>query len=182
MWSPRITILLVFLALLGTDGCKQKSPEERGREETVKKAGYLKGVGEGLKNEGEVAAQALGEGLGKVVKGASGGVMGGFNTFAVEIAPAAAAKGLKLSRVQVLRRDDKPEADKAPAKSVTAYLMSDQNYAGSLRLVALDSAKKEVGRSTITVTIANGEAKYVDFSFDTRTPLEEVKSVVLQTP
>jgi hypothetical protein len=176
MTTSRTVVLLTALLLLGSAGCHRKTQEERGREDAANKANYIKGVGEGLKKEGEAAAQSLGEGVGKVVKSASGGVSGGYFTFNIEIAGTALGKGLKISRAEQRRQEKSEES-----RTITAYILADQGYSGSLRLVALDSTRQEVGRATTKATLETGDAKYIDFKFDIRTPMKEVKTIVLQT-
>lgn len=183
MAASRALVLLSIFALLGTGGCRRKTQEERGHEDTANKANYIKGVGEGLKKEGEAAAQSLGEGVGKVVKSASGGVSGGYFAFNTEIAASATGKGLKISRAELRRVEDKGKEENAEeSKTITAYILADKNYSGALRLVALDSTKREIGRSSAKAELEAGDAKYIDFKFDARTPMKEVKTIQLQTP
>lgn len=182
MSSPRAAALSLILAAIasGAGGCRSKTEEERGHAAAADKASFLKGVGEGLKKEGEQAALAVGEGVGKVVKSATGGVAGGFTSYDVVVEPSATARGLQVSRAEL--RTDAGAVAAGGTRPVSAYLVAGQAYSGPVRLLALDVAKKEVGRSNASVTLKAGDAAYVDFAFDERTPMMQVRTVVLLVP
>lgn len=182
--SPLFFSLCIALSL---SGCDKRTAEEKGRDKAAEKAGYVKGVGEALKKEGEEAAQSLGEGMGKVMKGTTSGLAGGLASYAIEVAPEATALGLSMTRAELRSLDaKKAEGAAKDAKEesktypISAYVIAAKSYTGKLRLIALDSKKNEVGRAVVEVKMADQDAKYIDFAFDERTPVVQVKAVRLQ--
>lgn len=64
---------------------------------------------------------------------------------------------------------------------ITVYLVADRTYSGGLELRALDEKGLEVGRSRATLRMDAGSARFVDFLFDPRTPLDEVAAAELRS-
>lgn len=183
-YKTSIRSLLFIATAISATACDQRTPEEKGKAIAAEKAGYVKGIGEALKKDGEEAAQSLGEGVGKVVKSASAGVNGGYSTFASALSPEAAAMGLSMTRAY-LNTDPSPEADdkeNAGKHRISTYLQATNGYSGKLSLIALDSKGQEIGRASGETRFGQGDAGYVDFMFDKRTPIMETKTVRLQLP
>jgi hypothetical protein len=65
-------------------------------------------------------------------------------------------------------------------KKVNVYLIAKNDFKGKLIMKAFNSDKKEIGRSSIEVTIKKDDAKYVDFSFDERTHLLQTDYFTIQ--
>ena len=174
---------LLPLALLA---CQKKTAEERGADAANEKIGYVQGIGNALQTKGQDAAHALGAGVGQVAKGTGGGLEAGFAEFAVRLAPSATQKGLKINNARRNGEsspivDEKSSAVTEGGKVVTAYLLAGSTLIKTkVRLLALDKTDKELGRASVNLELAAGDAKYVDFKFDSRTPLNEVSTVVLE--
>lgn len=176
--------LLILIAVsTSIAACDQRTAEEKGKAVAAEKAGYVKGIGEALKKEGEEAAQSLGEGVGKVVKSASAGVEGGYSSFASTLSPETAAMGLNMTRAY-LNTAAAPSVDEhkedAGKHRVSTYLHATNGYSGKLSLTALDGRGQEIGRAVGEIQLGRGDAGYVDFLFDKRTPIMETKTVRLQ--
>lgn len=137
--------------------------EESGKFLAEKQAQMVKGVGEGLKGKGKEGAESLSEGVGEVLKGTAQGLDKSLGEVKVTTADAVAARGLKVERGQRRAVGGKD--------GISLYLISDQAFDGKLMLRVVDAAGKEVGRSTVELKRAAGDAGYVDFVFDERTPL-----------
>lgn len=172
----------IALLVVGLAACQKKTEEEKGHDLTADKANYVKGVGEGLKNEGEQAAQSLGEGIGKIIKSGTSGVTGGLLAVDASATASASTHGLRLSKAE--RLSDKAAQDaSAPAEKkhmITAYIIADKDFSGKLRLVALGNKRAEIGRAALELKLAAGEARYVDFAFDERMSFNDVKLVELE--
>lgn len=166
--------------------CQKKTAEERGADAANEKIGYVQGIGHALETKGQDAAHALGAGVGQVAKGTGGGLSAGFSEFAVRLAPSASQKGLQINNARLNGEasaivDEKSSSVTEGGKIVTAYLLAGQSALnGKVRLLALDKKDKELGRASATLELAAGDAKYVDFKFDQRTPLTEVSTMVLE--
>ena len=95
-------------------------------------------------------------------------------------------KGLKINNARRNGEsspivDEKSSAVTEGGKVVTAYLLAGPTLIKTkVRLLALDKTDKELGRASVNLELAAGDAKYVDFKFDSRTPLNEVSTVVLE--
>jgi hypothetical protein len=75
-----------------------------------------------------------------------------------------AANGLALTRAA---RGEEGTA----SHTITAYVTFDKPFTDSLELRAYDSEDREVGRSKLDSDEKESAAKYLDFTFDQRTPL-----------
>jgi hypothetical protein len=169
-----LAALLAVLVPLG--GCRSKSKEEilqaaedKARLETEKKSRAVQGVGEGLQTAGKEGAQALSKGVGEVFKGTARGFDQSLAAVQVKAGSGLEAAGLAVPRASRQR---------GGAPTITAYVISEQPFAGTLRLRALE-AGREVGRSQVRLTREAGEAAYVDFAFDPRVPLGTVAELEL---
>ncbi len=135
---------------------KLKAAEDEGNFLIATKARLLKGAGESLKKEGKEAAETLAEGGGSLVKG----------LMEVKFTPheSVARNGLGVSRAA--------RGEEGTARhTVTAYVTFEKGFDGTLEMRAYDVQDREVGRSKIDTNEAESGAKYVDFTFDERTPL-----------
>lgn len=169
----RVLGSLLLVALLTACPSKEeivKKAEEASKFAAEKQAAVAKGVGEGLKGEGKVGAEALSEGVGEVVKGAAKGFDKSLHAVKLELAPELASKGVRAERGSRLDSG----ASQPSRRGITIYLIYDQPFAGKLAVRALDEAGKELGRALADVKQPAGAAGYVDFVFDERTPFESV--------
>ncbi len=168
--------MTVALLVSGVFGCKSKEEQLKEAEEDAKfkadmKGAMVKGVGEALQGSGQEGMQALSKGLGDVVKGAAKGFDASLDAVQVKPAQTLTDKGMRVERAS--RR---AAAQAGQPAVITAYVLSDKDYKGTLMLRALDDGGKEVGRSKAEVTQKPGDAAYVDFPFDERVPLNTIST------
>ena len=143
---------------------KLKAAEDEGNLLIAAKARLLKGAGESLKKEGKEAAETLAEGGGSLVKGLGTGIEKGLMEVKFTPHESVARNGLGVSRAA--------RGEQGTARhTVTAYVTFEKGFNGTLEMRAYDVQDREVGRSKIDTTEAESGAKYVDFTFDERTPL-----------
>jgi hypothetical protein len=171
-------LMLIALITLSLLACKDREQvlqeaEEQGKLQVEKKAQQLKGIGEGLKDKGKQSAQALGEGVGEVLKGAAQGLEKSLHEVKIDAPAELAKKGVKVERAQ---RQDDP----AKGEGVTVYMIFEREYGGNLALKAIDASGNEVGRAVVEVFRNRGDAAYVDFIFDQRTPMTAVDRFALE--
>lgn len=165
-------LLLVSLAVLVVaPGCfcqsreeKLNAAEDQGNLLVATKARLLKGAGEAVKKEGKDAVETLTEGTGQVVKGIGEGVEKGFKAVKVKLDESAASNGIAVTRAVYGEEGTK-------SHTVTAYVTFEKAFSGVLELRVYDGTEAEVGRAKVDVTEKESNAKYVDFTFDERTPL-----------
>jgi hypothetical protein len=171
-------VFVVAVAMLALS-CKTReerlnAAEEKGKEVVEVKARIAKGAGEALQGEGKNAAEELAAGAGQLVKGVGKGFEKG-TALRLAVSADLGTKGVEATRASRESKSDKPDQ-----KIVTVYVVLKGPFTGSLELLALDSEKKEVGRASAKLAEAAATAKYVDFAFDARTPLEAVENLELR--
>lgn len=165
----RLLILAVTAASLSACCCqsreeKLKAAEDDGNLLVATKARLLKGAGEAVKKEGKEAAETLAEGGGELVKGLGTGIEKGLMEVKLTPHETVAANGLGVSRAA---RGEQGTA----AHTITAYVTFEKGFAGTLEMRAFDTQDREVGRAKVDSDEKESGAKYVDFTFDQRTPL-----------
>jgi hypothetical protein len=167
MKMKKITILLsvLFLVSCMSKEEKMKAAEEEGNELISVKAKLIEGAGDALQNEGKKAIESATKGIGEVIKGANSGITESINVSKVISEPSFQTNFEECKAEKIYGSD----ADKV--KKVNVYLIAKNNFKGKLILKAFDKDKKEIGRSSLEVSIEKEDAKYVDFSFDERTHL-----------
>ena len=112
--------------------------------------------------------------MGEIIKGVNTGFSESLNT--AEVQAEAAFKAIfEDCKAEKIYGED---ADKT--KKVTIYLIAKKDFKGKLVLKALNEDKKEIGRSSLDVSIKQDEAKYVDFIFDSRTHLLQTEYFVIK--
>ena len=62
----------------------------------------------------------------------------------------------------------------------TAYIIFNKNFDGIITSRVIDEQGKEFGRSSVTINALQGEAKYVDFVFDSRTNIDRSDKIIVQ--
>jgi hypothetical protein len=160
---------LLLFALLAVAACKSKeeklaSAEQQAQLLAETKARLAKGIGEAMQGEGKAAAQAVAAGAGEMVKGIGKGLDKSIKEVKVLVAANLAEQGVKVTRGS--------HGEGGEGKVVSVYVVFDKPYAGSLELRALDEAKAEVGRAQAKVDEKAPNAKYLDFTFDARAPID----------
>jgi hypothetical protein len=158
----RIAAALVALSMVLGTGCKRKTAEERGKAAADEKAGFVKGVGDSLKDKGREAAQSMGGGVVQVWDGFKEGVEG-TPVGQVRITPELEGYGAQTTRVQL-----------TSGGVINAYVIAEKPFKRELRLKALDKDDREIGRARAVVDFPADHAEYVDFEFDERTPMSQV--------
>lgn len=167
-----LILLILSFVLAPLAGCKSKeellkAAEEEGRLLAEKKARMAKGVGEALKDEGAAAAEALGEGTGKVLDGVGRGLEKGLEAVEISTSDALLESKLHAERAGRHREGDAP--------AIKVYVVLEAPFKGTLSLVGRDGEGKEVGRSKVDLDEASATGKYVVFTFDKLTDLTQAK-------
>lgn len=171
-----ISILLSVLLLASCQSKEEKMKEanEDGNEVVAVKAKFIEGAGEALQNEGKKAAKSASKGVGEIIKGVNSGISESINVAEVQSDPAFKANFEDCKAEKIYGEDSDA------TKKVTVYLIAKKDFSGKLLLRAFNDEKKEIGRSSLEVTIKKDDAKYVDFVFDARTHLLQTESFVIK--
>lgn len=170
--------LTIVLAVIALSSCrsreeKLKAAEDEGNLLVATKAKLLKGAGEAVKKEGKEAAVVVAEGGGELIKGLGTGLQKGLTEVTVKPHETFVAAGLGVTRAA---RDE----DGTKKHSITAYVTFDKPFSGSLEMRVYDAESREVGRAKADADEKESTAKYVDFTFDERTPLLSAGSFELR--
>jgi hypothetical protein len=165
----RLAMLALTAVLLSACLCKSreeklKDSEDEGNLLVATKARLLKGAGEAVKKEGKEAAESVAEGTGEVFKGLGKGLEKGLMEVKVKSHESVAAAGLGVTRAA---RGE----DGTAKNTVTAYITFEKAFAGALEVRVYDGEDREVGRAKVDLDEKESGAKYIDFTFDPRTPL-----------
>lgn len=161
--SVLISVLLLTACMSKEE--KLKKAEEEGNELVSVKAKLVDGAGKALQKEGKEAVESASKGIGELIKGVDSGVKESIN-FSKVISEPTFQQNFEECKAEKVYGSD---AEKI--KKVNVYLMAKNDFKGKLILKAFDANKKEIGRSSIEVSIKKEDAKYVDFLFDERTHL-----------
>jgi len=172
----KILILFCVLTLASckTKEEKMKEAEEEGNELVATKAKLIEGAGIALQKEGKSAIESATKGVGELVKGANSGITESLNVSSVISQPS-----FKVN-FEDCKAEKKYASDTDKEKKVTVYLIAKNDFKGKLLLKAFNADKKEIGRSSIEITIKKEDAKYEDFSFDERTHLLKTDYFTIQ--
>jgi hypothetical protein len=167
--TMRLSILALTALLFSACLCKSreeklKDSEDEGNLLVATKARLLKGAGEAVKKEGKEAAETVAEGTGEVFKGLGKGLEKGLMEVKVKAHESVAANGLGVTRAA---RGEDGTAN----HTITAYVTFEKAFAGALEVRVYDAEDREVGRAKTDLEEKESGAKYVDFTFDSRTPL-----------
>lgn len=172
--------LIMLLVAVTLSGClcrsreeKLKAAEDEGNLLVATKAKLIKGAGEAVKKEGKEAAVVVAEGSGELIKGLGTGLQKSLSEVAVTPHESCVAAGLGVTRAA---RDE----DGTKKHSITAYVTFDRPFSGGLEMRVYDAERREVGRAKAEVDEKETTAKYVDFTFDARTPLLSAGSFELR--
>ncbi|MDR3261670.1 MAG: hypothetical protein LBT78_07515 [Tannerella sp.] len=170
--------ILVAAILLALTSCRSreeqnKKAEETGQAVTEKKAGFLKGVGEGLKGAGKEVAELVSEGIGEVVKGANEGFDKSMVRMEVRV-PEEQKEYLTVSRTEVHTNDSTLK------KEIIVYTVFEKDCDGKLILKAHDKGGEEIGRSAVTVKETSDNGRFVEFPFDERTSFTLIHYLTLE--
>jgi hypothetical protein len=165
----RLLIFAVTAISLSACCCKSREEKLQGAEDEgnlliAMKAKMLKGAGEAVKKEGKEAAETIAEGGGELVKGLGSGIEKGLMEVKFTPHESVAANGLGVSRAARGEEGTKRH-------TITAYVTFDKAFDGTLEMRAYDTQDREVGRAKVESTETESGAKYLDFTFDERTPL-----------
>jgi len=170
MRTQALVITVALGVLAASPGCKKtreemiQEAEDKGRELTEKKAGIVKGVGDGLQGEGKKASESVAKGASGVLKSGMQGAKAGFVELSVTASEQLASAGIKVERASIV--NDPKETD--PGKRnrlVTAYLVLDKPFKGKITMIAKDSAGKELGRAKADVDEDEATGKNFLFAF-----------------
>lgn len=171
LWSRVMRVLTIVVTAVALTGCFCKSREEKlqaaedeGNLLVATKAKLLKGAGEAVKKEGKEAAETVAEGGGELLKGFGTGIQKGLLEVKLRPHESVAANGLGVTRAARGEEGTK-------AHTVTAYVTYEKAFGGALEMRVYDAENREVGRAKVDADEKESGAKYVDFTFDERTPL-----------
>lgn len=167
------SLLVLLLAGIALTACESRTAEQIGAAEAEKKLGLIKGASDVVVKDGEMTAEAVAQGLGKLVTGFGSGLDKSFDEVEITLSDTIAPTVLDATRAQRMNASQ-------GKNGLHVYLASQDGYTGGLRLIAL-SGGREIGRSDLDVKLDKGDAQYVDFVFDERTELGIVKSYRLET-
>jgi hypothetical protein len=174
MKSIGILFSVLLLASCMSKEEKMKEASEDGNEVVAVKAKFIEGAGDALQSEGKKAAKSASKGVGEIIKGVNSGITESINTAEVE-SESTFKESFEDCKAEKIYGED---SDKT--KKVTIYLIAKKDFSGKLLLKALNDEEKEIGRSSLQVSIKKDEAKYVDFIFDARTHLLQTESFTIK--
>ncbi|MDR3268323.1 MAG: hypothetical protein LBT83_04570 [Tannerella sp.] len=176
----KTTLLILVAAILlpAQTSCRSreeqnKKAEETGQAATEKKAGFLKGVGEGLKGAGKEAIESVSEGIGEVIKGANEGFDKSMVRMEVRV-PEEQKAYITASRTEVHTNDSTLK------KEIIVYIVFEKDCDGKLLLKAYDNGEEEIGRSAVTIKETSDNSRFVGFPFDERTPFTLIQYLTLE--
>ena len=174
----RISVVVMLALLLGACGKTReeelKEQHDMGAAVVEDKAALVKGAGDALKKDGKEAAESISAGVGSLIKGVAGGVDQVQSDFKVSVSDSAKSRSLGVTRIVI------SEGSAAADKGVKVYVTSSQAFKGQLQLRAFDARNIEIGRSAkVDGTFGADDALYVEFLFDTATPLSRVDHFVV---
>jgi hypothetical protein len=169
----------VLLSVLLLASCmskeeKMKEANDEGNEVVAVKAKFIEGAGVALQNEGKQAVKSASKGVGELIKGVNSGITESINTAEVASEPAFKINFEECKAEKIYGEDSEK------TKKVTIYLIAKKDFSGKLTLKAFDDNKKEIGRSSLKVSMKADEAEYVDFEFDSRTHLLQTESFTIK--
>ena len=159
-----LSVLTLFISCMSKEE-KMKEAEADGNEAIAVKSKLIEGAGKALQEEGKAAAKSASKGIGDIIKGINSGMSESISNSKVIPEPTFEANFEECKAEKIYG------ADTDKQKKVTIYLIAKKDFNGKLLLKAFNSDKKEIGRSSLEVSIKKDDAKYVDFSFDERTHL-----------
>ena len=164
--TAKLAAALAALVLVAA--CDSRTAKEKGQDLAAEKVDLVQGAGEVVRDRGKEVGGTVAEGVGNVLSGMGKGFDASLNAKKIVLADPAAAPTVQPTRAQ----------DMTAGKGISVYLMSENGFDGSLRLIALSNGA-EVGRVTVAAKIDKGDAQYVDFGFDERVPLTSVDQYTL---
>ncbi len=91
-----------------------------------------------------------------------------------------AAKGVRFGTLET--RADTTKDAKDAGFTISVYMIFDRDYASTVRMRALDSDGREMGRVSLALDEKQGAARYVDFKFDRRLNPAKLRFGVLDAP
>lgn len=174
----RLRLVGLGLLLLALAGCGHRrqtvearaiaAAEERGRAAAREQAALARGAGEGAERDGKAAAEQVGRAVGEVCAGLSKG-LNHSPTLNFRLSPELQKLGLQATA-----------SHREESEHVSVYLVASAVAHTRLVAKALTESLTEVGRGTAQVDLAAGEAHWVDFGFDPRTPWDAVVQLGLE--
>lgn len=126
-------------------------------------------VKEKINKAGDVAGQAVGE----FASGVSSGVGKAFD-MKVDLSEMLKQKGIGLGKITV--SSDSGASDNL----LTAYVIFNQDYQGTLTAKAFDVKGLEMGRARLEVSGKKDEARYLEFHFDKRTNIDNDSKLTIE--
>lgn len=164
--------LIVIVLHLGA--CDRRTAEEKGRDFAKDRIGFVEGAADVLKEKGKGVGEAVGTGVGGLVKGAGSAIKDTVSPpVTVQLGPTLADAGLAVLRGN---ETDLP----AGARGVTVHLQFAKTFDGRLELAAMSTDSK-LGTAVSGEPIAqtSGSERDLVFSFPASFRLSKVDHYVL---
>lgn len=128
--------------------------------------GMVEGTRNALNKGGELAGNAAGE----VIDGVTSGLEKA-RSIEVVLSDELRSAGLSLGRTQV-EKDSTGTADR-----ITIYLVAERGASDTLQAIAADAEGREMGRSSVVLSMAAGAAAYHTFRFQEGTDLAHTSRI-----
>ena len=162
MNAPRILVPCVLL--LALCACSRQSAQEKGTALATDKLDLVTGIGNALETKGAAAGESITGGVGTVIRGVERGVMKSDRAIVAD--PTLAAAGLRVTSIQ-------GDAE----HGLEAYVISDSDANGTLRVLAYDVMGREIGRASLRIKRGADEARCEGLPFDGAVRLGDVRKV-----
>lgn len=169
----RIALASACLLLGALCACTPKSAQEKGVQMAGEKIDMMTGIGDALTEKGGKAAESIATGVGSVVGGVERGAIKAGRKISVD--PSIAAAGLTVTKVQ-----DPASAGDDASHGLQTYVVAKTAVDGTLRMIAYDALAREIGRSSVPLSLAGDEAKYIGLPLDKQVELRSVATVAFR--
>lgn len=134
---------------------------------------FLLACSGGIKEKINQTGEAAGEAIGEFGSGVGNGMEKSIEP-KVEFDAALREKGLDFGKMKI--GSDTLGEDHV----LLAYLIFDQDFSGTVVAKAFDAGKKEMGRVRLQVAGKKGDARFVEFPFETHTELQNNSLIRLE--
>lgn len=140
-------LLLLVIGLAAGTGCRKSSVEDEAKRATSKSADALKGIGEGLKEQGERAGKAFGEGAGALLSGVAQGVEHTLLEKEVRVSEALKSKGVDVTAVHFVA------SGFTNGPGFRLYVVNTQALKASLLFKVYNQKEQEIARLSLPVDL-----------------------------
>ena len=145
-------LLIIVFFIIGCNNAKDKA------RDAISKAGET--VGQSTTEFAKAVSEGVDKSLGSEI----------------QLSQALTAKGIKTGKFKIASSAD------ASDNILSLYLIFNNDFKGDISIKIFDSKGLEYGRLKQNIAGKEGEAKFVDFSFDKRTNIESRSKFVIDNP